>query len=289
MTKQNNNPKVSIYMPTKNRRDLLSVAVDSVLNQTYKNIELIVVNDGSTDDTEQYLAQLCKNDPRVIAINNTQSIGAPASRNKAIMTATGDFVTGLDDDDYFHHKRIEAFVAHWALYVSLNIQLSCLFSQDAIFNSKNEEYESRKLSRVSTPDFYSMNPVGNQVFAPREYYTDAGLFDEELPAWQDLEMFYRIVEKYGNARLVDMPLYYFFDDSRPDRISKSSEKVRRASEIMITKHAKNDKKTINLLMAQVFAPHYGFKPNLKDVLKFTINDYGDLKLVGKMVIKMLLP
>jgi glycosyltransferase involved in cell wall biosynthesis len=236
-----------------------------------------------------YLEQLCKDDPRVIAINNPQSIGAPASRNKAILAATGDFVTGLDDDDYFHHNRIEIFVENWAHFQLSNIPLSCLYSQNIIFNTKKETHETRKLSCVSTRDFYTTNPVGNQVFAPRDYYIKAGLFDEELPAWQDLEMFYRIVEKFGYARVVDMPLYCFFDDERADRISKSSDKVRRAAEIMIRKHAKNDKKITNLFLSQVFAPHYGYKPNLNDVLKFTITDYDDFKLVAKMVIRMFLP
>ena len=279
------NQKVSVYMPTKNRRELLSLAINSVLNQTHKNIELIVVNDGSTDDTEDYLTQLALSDERVKVINNKKSVGAPASRNKAIIEATGNFITGLDDDDYFHKSRIEILIKHWVNFKNLEMPVSCLYTQDVRFNSKNEKNESKKISRAYTNDFYTMNPVGNQVFAPKNYYIEAGLFDEELPAWQDLDMFYRIIEKFGCARLIDMPLYYFFDDDRTDRISKNSEKVKRAAEIMIRKHAQGNKKVTNLFLSQVYAHHYGYKPTLKDISKFAISDLSDLKLVIKMLKK----
>ena len=91
---------VTIYIPTKNRLKLLNRAIESVKKQTYKDIEIIVVDDGSTDGTTEYLAQEI-NSGTLKAIFNKKSLGACAARNKAIEMATGDFITGLDDDDYF--------------------------------------------------------------------------------------------------------------------------------------------------------------------------------------------
>src|ERR1043165_8142510 len=90
--------RVSVYMPTKNRRAIASEAIESVLNQSYPNIEQIIVNDGSTDDTFEYREALAQRDSRVTVIHNEQSIGAPRSRNRAIERASGEFITGLDDD-----------------------------------------------------------------------------------------------------------------------------------------------------------------------------------------------
>jgi glycosyltransferase involved in cell wall biosynthesis len=104
---------VSIYLPTHNRRRLLERAVDSVLNQTYRNIELIVVNDGSTDDTSPFLHEKCQLDQRLIPIINPTSLGPSKSRNIAVMAAKGTFITGLDDDDEFTPDRIARFVDYW--------------------------------------------------------------------------------------------------------------------------------------------------------------------------------
>ncbi|MCG2794063.1 MAG: glycosyltransferase [Weeksellaceae bacterium] len=99
------NPKVTIYIPTKNRLALLKKAVDSVLRQTYTNWELIVVNDASTDGTKDYLDDLSKSNPKVKVIHHHESLGACVSRNDAIFSATGTFITGLDDD-YIHSELL---------------------------------------------------------------------------------------------------------------------------------------------------------------------------------------
>lgn len=89
--------RISVYIPTKNRRQALEKAVDSVLNQTHQDVEVIVVSDGSTDDTEEYLKQKTTVDSRLKYFIKTTSEGAPAARNLAIKSATGEFITGLDE------------------------------------------------------------------------------------------------------------------------------------------------------------------------------------------------
>src|SRR5690606_27836296 len=92
---------VTIYIPTYNRCHLLQRAVDSVLSQTHTDLEIIIVDDGSTDGTHDWLAQLAQQEPRVRYILKPENSGACVSRNIAIEQARGEFVTGLDDDDHF--------------------------------------------------------------------------------------------------------------------------------------------------------------------------------------------
>ena len=101
---------VSIYLPTRNREALLRRAINSVLTQTYTTLELIVVDDGSTDGTHTYLDTVRTGDSRIQVIRNEVSLGAPLSRNLAIRAARGEFITGLDDDDYFHPQRLATLV-----------------------------------------------------------------------------------------------------------------------------------------------------------------------------------
>src|SRR4030067_1733348 len=104
---------VTVYIPTKNRLELLQRAIKSVQTQTYPNIELIVVDDGSTDGTREYLEKEV-GVGNFKAIFHDKSLGACATRNAAIKSSRGELITGLDDDDYFlSDRRIELFVEKW--------------------------------------------------------------------------------------------------------------------------------------------------------------------------------
>ncbi len=106
----NNMPLVSVYVPTYNRIELLKRALTSVLSQSYQNIEVIIVDDKSSDGTQEFLTGMAKQDNRVKPILKEQNSGACISRNLAIESAEGEFITGLDDDDYFLPGRIAYFV-----------------------------------------------------------------------------------------------------------------------------------------------------------------------------------
>jgi glycosyltransferase involved in cell wall biosynthesis len=105
-------PKVSIIIPTYNRVKYLREALESALAQTYRAIEIIVVNDGSTDGTEQFLARYLK----FIRYIEQKNGGCAAAKNTGLAAATGAFITNLDDDDRMHPERtqrqVEMFEAH---------------------------------------------------------------------------------------------------------------------------------------------------------------------------------
>lgn len=260
---------VSVYIPTKNRVASLATAVESILNQTYQNIEVIVVNDGSTDGTERYLADICVRDPRVRVINNSNPSGAPAARNRAINEARGYFVTGLDDDDHFLPERIAAFVAYWDLLQKNGAQPSCLYSQDLIIESEGKIRKTKKPGYVEYEDLFAHNCLGNQIFSTRANLIEVGLFDESLLAWQDLEFFMRVVKRFGPAHLLDMATQVFDDSPRPDRISqKSRAKIDSAFSQVVAKHASSNRRARQQLFLQIFSPYYGFRPRMADWVAF---------------------
>lgn len=260
---------VSVYIPTKDRLTSLATAVESILNQTYQNLEVIVVNDGSTDGTERYLTDLCARDPRVRAINISNPCGAPAARNRAINEARGYFVTGLDDDDRFLPERISAFVAYWNLLQKNGVQPSCLYSQDLIVESEGKTRNTKKPGYVEYEDLFSHNCLGNQIFSTRTNLIEAGLFDESLLAWQDLEFFMRVVKRFGPAHLLDMATQVFDDSPRPDRISqKSRKKIDSAFSQVVAKHAPSNGRARQKLFLQIFSPYYGFRPGIGDWVAF---------------------
>lgn len=260
--------QVSIYMPTKNREGLLRKAVRSVLTQTYTELELIVVNDASTDGTADYLNELATDNSRVHVIHHEKSLGAPKCRNEAIMAATGQYVTGLDDDDEFHPGRIQAFVDYAQLLTKAGEPFSGLYSQD-IGDYGTRQQISRKIGFSSWEGLFVSNDIGSQLFAERSAYIDAGLFDEQMPAWQDLDLFIRIVKTRGPARLLDAALYTLNVEPRSDRISfGSKERILLAYKRLASKWSDIPRSMRQALFLQAFGRHYGYKPGFRDLLTF---------------------
>lgn len=116
-------PMVSVIMPAYNAEKTIFTAVQSVLNQTYRNFELIVVDDLSSDNTEQIIRQF--DDSRIVYIKNNENKGASFSRNRGVSLATGKWIAFLDSDDYwrsdklkkqmdFHKKNKEAILSYTA-------------------------------------------------------------------------------------------------------------------------------------------------------------------------------
>ncbi|MDC7692788.1 glycosyltransferase [Asticcacaulis sp. DXS10W] len=260
--------KISVYLPTKNRSKLLKRAVESVLNQEYKNLELIVVDDGSEDETPQMMAYFVKGDNRVTYLRNDKSVGAPASRNRAIKEAKGDFVTGLDDDDRFHTGRLSALVEYWGIQSKYNNNISGIYTQEVGEIDGVASGTSRKLSTVKFDDFPDNNQIGNQIFSPKSHYEAIGGFDESMPAWQDMELFIRMTKSFGPARLLDIPLYYIDNTPRTDRISSHEQRVRKACQLVIERHYPGRPRDHQKFWLQVFSPHYGFKPKFEDFQVF---------------------
>ena len=98
-------PLVSVILSTYNREKYIKRAIESALNQTYKNIELIIINDGSTDRTAEIISEFSKKDPRITILTNETNLGLAKSLNKGISQSRGKYIARLDDDDYWSEPR----------------------------------------------------------------------------------------------------------------------------------------------------------------------------------------
>ncbi|MGO4389212.1 glycosyltransferase [Microvirga sp. 2YAF29] len=259
--------KVSIYIPTRNRRRSLEKAVRSVLEQSYTDIETVIVDDASTDDSWRFIEEISASDNRVLAFRNESPGGAPKARNRAISAATGQFITGLDDDDFFHPDRTATFVAAWKLFADAGVTPAFLYSQDVATSSNRVDTSWKKPGFAEAHDLLIQNVVGNQVFAPKAHFIECGLFDEDMPAWQDLELYYRMLKRYGSGRLVDLHSYYIDLSPRTDRISADGTRVRKAFERMLTKHPEITGRRKQQLFLQLISPKYGIYPGLADWMR----------------------
>ena len=148
---------VSIIMPAFNAQDYIEKSIKSLFDQTFKNFELIVINDCSNDSTLEICKKLAKLDSRIIVINNVSNHGVSQSRNNGINQAKGQFIAFLDSDDYWHPEKLEKQLKYFEQY-----DVDVVFSEYYRFNS------SGIIGKVSVPqqeinfnDLLNGNCIGN--------------------------------------------------------------------------------------------------------------------------------
>ncbi len=213
---------VSVVIPAFNRKNALVRAVDSVLAQDYAGIEAIVVDDGSTDGTQEWADGI--GDARVRCIRLETNRGGGAARNAGILAARGRYVAFLDSDDEWEPGKISA-------------QVKALEAEAAGGNEKVVVYTrigvSRKNGRVETrPERGIRNgePVGDYLFVSDGLIQTSSLlmtadlarevmFDERLPRHQDFDFCLRLEEAGCRFLMCERPLTIWYHDDRKDRIS----------------------------------------------------------------------
>lgn len=214
---QNKDNLVSVIIPTKNRAELLERAVESAAEQTWENIEIIVVDDASDDETPKVLKELQKKYPVKTVRNNTPA-GAAACRNIAVSLAAGNYIAGLDDDDYWRPKRIEL------LMDELEDGYSAACSYDRMVMGE-KEFVWKKASVITLDDLLYYNRVGNQVLTKKEYIQAVGGYDEALPSAQDYDLWIRLAKEFGPVRTAPHVLQVINMDDDRDRITSSDKQI----------------------------------------------------------------
>lgn len=128
-------PEISVIMSVYNSEDTILSAVNSILAQTYDNFELIICNDGSTDDTGRLLEKLAKKDKRVTLLISEQNEGSAKARNKCLSIATGNYVAIMDADDSCDPFRLEKQMA----FINENPNIAFVGTKGRYFNNQPSE------------------------------------------------------------------------------------------------------------------------------------------------------
>ncbi|OGZ18365.1 MAG: hypothetical protein A2V72_01170 [Candidatus Nealsonbacteria bacterium RBG_13_37_56] len=198
-------PKVSVIIPTYNRAQFLRRAIKSVLNQTFQDFELIVVDDGSTDDTRKVVEFF----PGIKYIYQNNSGGAGRPKNTGIKTAKGEYIAILDDDDEWFTTKLEKQVQFLEQNPAIDI-VGCNY----LINGK-KEYKIPKQKDIFKEILIADNiGPGSIMVYRKEVFDRVGLFDENLRSSQDKEMRIRLAQKYKFG-FIEEPLvnYYIGHDN----------------------------------------------------------------------------
>ncbi len=205
------NPLVSIIIPSYNRFKYIAEAIFSVENQNYKNIEIIVVDDGSNDGSLSLLESL-KYEGRIqlYTHNNKINKGQSASINLGMSKASGCYISVLDSDDYFSAQKLTNQVAFLEADKSIGMVYGQGHAVDAngrfLFKVPDDNHREDSDPNKLLLDCYMALPGGALV--RREVFESVGLFEEKFRAGQDHDMALRIMEKFPVAFLPEVSFYY---------------------------------------------------------------------------------
>ena len=232
---EHRDPYVSVILPTFNRAQTLLRAVGSVLNQTFEDFELIVIDDGSTDETPALIGSLT--DRRLIYIQRSSNSGVSAARNSAIRASRGRLIAFQDSDDEWEPQklerqieRMEACDPHLGVVYAPFIQHNQ--TSISLFPKPGELVDGD----IHTNLLYRNLVSAQLAVVKRECFERVGLFDESLFCLVDWELWLRVSRAYHFA-YVNQPLaqVYFTSNS----ISSHKNSLAQALEKIIQKH-RND-------------------------------------------------
>ena len=209
-------PLVSVVMPTYNRANVIGGAIDSILNQTYNDFELIIVDDGCTDSTYEVLEKYAAKDKRIILLKQNNQ-GPAAARNAAVDKAQGKYIAFMDDDDISLPNRLKKQVTFLEKYPDFSAcrseMLFINLDGESIRHSRNSFYKKVYNRLVQTP--YKTIQHGKHVLgAPtcltRESFINCnGYRVAEHLIIEDLDFTLRFLRKYKAARIMGKPLYLY--------------------------------------------------------------------------------
>lgn len=195
---------ISIIIPTFNRIDFLKKAIASVQKQTYKNYELIIVDDGSTDKTSEFLETLC--DIKIITQENT---GVAAARNAGIKIASGEYIAFLDSDDIWLEHKLKTQVE----WLESNPSIKWVHSNELWFRDGQEVKQLKKHQKGGADQF--LQCIKECVISPstvvihKDLLAQVGGFDEEMVVCEDYDLWLKLTSIYEVGFIEDALIHRF--------------------------------------------------------------------------------
>jgi glycosyltransferase involved in cell wall biosynthesis len=206
----NMTPKISVIMPTYNRARYIAEAIRSVQNQTLREWEMIVIDDGSNDDTEKIVREIAAADPRISYFKNEKNLGIAKTRNRGVGLAKADYVAMLDSDDYWVKedklaRQLEAFEKNMKLgIVGVN---ACFIDENGKVVGKRTNFPSNDTD-IRQTELYRNILMQSGLLIKKSAILKAGGYDSSFSVFDDHDLWLKIGIDHGFMILPSVDLSY---------------------------------------------------------------------------------
>jgi len=267
---------ISIIIPAYNCESYIPKALGSALSQTLKDFEVIVVDDGSRDNTRKIVEKHMQNEPAALRYVYQDNKGPSAARNAGLGLAKGEYVTFLDADDYWENTFLELMYSELTKN-DLDI-IVCDNTRTELIKGKVVDHMIKRRSKVLEcnkdlhVEFLEKDLIGGpaRTLCKKEILTEIGGFDENLRLHQEWDLWIRVFKKPRKAKILREPLYHYHVRNDGSNITRRLRVSRSLSEIytIYKKFEKDIKKNVRL--KKVFAGY------LWDCARQTLNSKDGL-------------
>jgi len=191
-------PQVTVILPSWNRADWLKKSIDSVLEQTFRDFELIVVDDASTDSTQEILTIYSG---KFRSITFAKNLGVSAARNAAVKNCDSEWIAFLDSDDFWHPHKLQKQIAQTVIRAECPIHFTDeIWIRNGVrVNPKKKHQKLEGWIFKPSLELCLMSP--STVLLRRELFDVHGLFDETLPICEDYDLWLRLTAQHQVALL----------------------------------------------------------------------------------------
>ncbi len=232
-------PTVSVIIPAYNAANFISQTIESVLNQTFTDFELLVIDDGSTDNTLAIANQYALSDRRIQVLSQTNR-GVSATRNHGVQIAKGDLIAFLDADDLWFPDKLASHIQHF----QANPKLAVSFSRVEFLTSQGEptgQFSTSRLTNLKTADFLYENPTTtvSNIIARSQVFAEVGGFAEDMSYSEDLEWLFRVLcqqDHIWQIEGIDRVLLYY--RASPSGLSASLYRMESGWDLLIERAKK---------------------------------------------------
>ena len=202
--------KISVIVPVYRAEKYIENCIASIVNQTYKNLEIILVDDGSPDNCPKICDAWAKKDDRIVVIHKENG-GVSSARNKGLDVATGDYITFVDSDDFIEDDMLSSLfnaigdaqmaVCGFTFDYPDGRQSKVINSEDKIFSNPLKDYIDDKIRPEACGKLISASAIGDIRFDYRFGYSEDVLFN------------YFVVKNCNKVAVISSPLYHYMQDS----------------------------------------------------------------------------
>jgi cellulose synthase/poly-beta-1,6-N-acetylglucosamine synthase-like glycosyltransferase len=198
------NQKVSIVLPVYNGESYLRQSIESCLEQSHRNIELVIVDDCSKDDSPAIIDSYARRDSRIIKIRNTRNRRLPGALNVGFAATSGDLLTWTSHDNYYAPTAVEALVRYLCTWPDVDLVYSAYHVVDDVGRIRPDvEY-------LPAPERLRFkNVIGAYFLHRRNVYERIGNYREDMEYAEDYEYWVRVYKAGFNIMRLHLPLYYY--------------------------------------------------------------------------------
>jgi glycosyltransferase involved in cell wall biosynthesis len=222
---KNKIPLVSVVMPAYNAEKYISQAIESILNQTFKDFEFIIIDDGSSDRTWEIIQEYAKKDEKIMPVKNERNLKMTKTLNKGVHLAKGKYLVRMDADDWSYPYRIQEQVDFMEKNSKVVVSGGSIQVCNERLDVKNKRWYPNSDEGIRKKIF-RYNPFAHpSIILRKDRVIEVGMYDENLPLTQDYDLYFRL-GKVGKFANLDKILIKLRTHPQSSSMSKEKEQER---------------------------------------------------------------